>query len=416
FIDTLLALCTTVALLAGRIACRRPAINLWWWSISAMACGLGVLAKGPVAVVLCVPPLLAGRWLTGCGGIRIKQALAYAGIVGLVSVPWFLLVNARQSGFLADFFWTHHFNRFVSGLSHAEPWWYYLPVLLVGMLPCSILFPAIAAFLFDRGNTTRLWRSWDIGFLALASGWTLLTFSLASCKLPPYLLPAVPAICLIVGRGLEAILSGKLDNRFLYFVRQRSPHHLIGILLSAGMICGAIDLWILEGLAAGRGAHWAILVLGGTAAAIASWKGLLDRRLKAWAAAGVLAVVSMAAANLDFYPGVATKRSKVAPVVDLCHSKIDRSTPVVCFSLSHEADSMAFRLGGCQLQNYEFSELDAAVSALSGPGEFIVLANTTEVHVLRERLPAGLMLAELGQYEHIFVGVCSAAPQATARR
>jgi len=416
FIDTLLMLFTTISLLTGYLAGRGTRLNLWWWSVSAAACGLGVLAKGPVAGVLCLPPLLACGWLTESRAIRLKHWALFGTIAGAVALPWFLLVNARQPDFLADFFWRHHVNRFVMGLSHTEPWWYYVPVLLIGMLPCSLLFPATAAFLCDRGKSTRPWRSWDVGFMVLTVLWIVVFFSGSSCKLPPYLLPAVPFVCLIMGRGLESILSGTVENPFLCFVRQRSPQHLIVFLVAAAVIGGGVDLIALDGQAAGRGPHWLILAGVGALLAVASPLGLLRRGLVPWAVTGALAVMSMGVAMLDFYPGVATIRSKVSPVIDLCHEEINRSTPVICYSLAHEADSLAFHVGLRQVQNYEAVELEEMVSALNKAPEHIVVAGASGLDALRARLPAGVKLVERGQYQHIFVGVCTVTPSVAERR
>ncbi len=415
FIDTVLTCFTTVSLLTGYLACRDREVKSWLWSLSAAACALGILAKGPVAVALCLPPLVASRWLTGLSAIRLKSWALFGAITGLTTLPWFVLMNARQNGFLIDFIWTHHIDRFVSGLSHTEPWWYYVPVLFVGMLPCSILFPAVVTFLIDRRETTRVWRSYHVGFLVLASAWTIGLFSCSSCKLPPYLLPAIPCACLVIGRGVEAILSGKTDNPYLCFVRERSPHHLFLMLFAAGVIGGIIDLAALDGLAAGRLTHWLALTAGGGGLIVASQAGRLRHGLVPWAATGAFTVVCMGVAMLDFYPGIASMRSKVNPVVELCRAEIDRSAPIVCYSLAHEADSMAFHLGARQVQNFEWLQIEDAVLALNQAPESVVLANANEVELLRSRLPPGLTLAELGRYEHIYVGVCTASARVASR-
>jgi dolichol-phosphate mannosyltransferase len=375
-----------------------------------------MLAKGPIAIVLCLPPLIAGRWLTGLPAVRMKYWAWFAGIVGTIAIPWFLMVDARQPGFLIDFVWTHHFDRFRTGLAHEESWWYYIPVLLIGMAPCSILFPAVATFILDSSKAARAWRSWDLGILVLAAGWTLLLFSCSACKLPPYVLPAIPCLCLVVGRGLEVILCGGVNNRFLNFVRQNSPGHIILFLLAGAVITGGIDLLALNGLAAGRVIHWAILVAAGTLLAAGSQLGLLRGMRASWTAALLLAVADMGMAVLDFYPGVATFRSTIHPVVALCHDEIDRSTPVVCYALAHEADSLAFRLGCRQVQNYESHEANEAVKALTRVPEIVVLAHTSEVHDLYSRMPPGLTLAELGRYEHVFIGVCTSQPHVATRK
>ena len=410
FIDTLLTLFTTVGLLTGCLACRQSKVHAGWWTAAALACALGMLAKGPIAIVLCVPPLIASRWLTGLPAVRMKHWAWFAGIVGTISIPWFFMVDARQNGFLFDFVWTHHFDRFRTGLAHQQAWWYYVPVLLIGMAPCSILFPAVATFILDSSKVARAWRSRDLGLLVLAVGWTLLLFSCSACKLPPYLLPAVPLICLVVGRGLEVILCGRVNNRFLIFVRQNSPHHIILVLLAGALITGGIDLVALNGVAAGRLTHWAVLVACGMLLTAGSQLGLLRGVGTSWTAALLLTVAEMGMGVLDFYPGVATFRSTIHPVVELCHDEIDRSTPIVCYALAHEADSLAFRLGRRQVQNYESWEADEAVKALTKVPEIVVLAHTSEVHDLYSRMPPGLILAELGRYEHIFIGVCTAQP------
>jgi dolichol-phosphate mannosyltransferase len=385
------------------------------WSLSAAVCALGILAKGPVAVALCLPPLVASRWLTGLPAIRARHWALFGAIAGLTTLPWFMLMNGRQSGFLIDFIWTHHVDRFVSGLSHSEPWWYYVPVLFVGMLPCSILFPAVVAFLVDRRDATRSWRSWNVGFLALAAAWTIGLFSCSSCKLPPYLLPAIPCACLVIGRGVEAILSGKTDHPYLCFVRERSPHHLVMMLFGAGLLCGIIDLAAFDGFAAGRLMHWLALAGVGGALVVASRAGRLGRGLAPWTATGAFTVLCMGVAMLDFYPGIATMRSKVDPVVELCRAEIDREAPIVCYSLAHEADSMAFHLGPRKVQNFEWLQVNDAVTALNQAPESVVLANANEVELLRSRLPPGLKLAELGRYEHIYVGVCTTSARLASR-
>jgi 4-amino-4-deoxy-L-arabinose transferase-like glycosyltransferase len=415
FLDTLLTLCTTVALLCGYLACRESSLNRWWWTGSALACALGVLAKGPIAFVLCVPPLVATDWLHGARVIRLRDWILFTASVVAVSAPWFVMVNARQPGFLADFFWTHHFHRFVSGLSHKEPWWYYIPVLLASTFPCSLLLPAVVAFLVDRSESARAWRTRSIGFLAIVVAWTLLLFSCSSCKLAPYLLPAIPALCLLVGRTLEAILWGRLDNQFLAFVRRRSPHHLIVILLGAVLICGSIDVYALDGTGSGRFSYWMALTICGTLAALASQLGFLARSLRAWSVVALLTIGDLGMGVLEFYPGIATTRSKVSPVLHLCESQIERSASVVCFSLSYQADSLAFHLGENALHAYELDEVDHVVEALNRSPETIILTKHNAVDNLRTRLPGGMTIKKLGQCEDIFVGVCrSAEPLLTA--
>ena len=89
---------------------------------------------------------------------------------------------------------------------------------------------------------------------------------------------------------------------------------------------------------------------------------------------------------------------------------------MICYSLAHEADSLAFHVGPRQVQNYETIEIEEVVSALNKAPEMIVVTSASSLDELRARLPAGVKLIERGQYEHIVVGVCTVTPNVADRR
>ena len=61
--DGMLTLFTTVSLLSLYVATQGTRLHRGWWMLAAVACGLGVMTKGPVALVLTLPPWFAMRWL-----------------------------------------------------------------------------------------------------------------------------------------------------------------------------------------------------------------------------------------------------------------------------------------------------------------------------------------------------------------
>jgi dolichol-phosphate mannosyltransferase len=407
FIDTLLTFLTTAILLTGYLACRHAKLHWGWWVASGIACGLGMLAKGPVAAILCLPPILICRWFVDLPMLRVRHWLGYLAVVATVALPWFVLIEVRQPGFLSQFFWTHHFSRFSTGLSHAEPFWYYIPVLLIGMAPCSILFPATATFLIDRGSETRGWRSRGLGFVMFAGCWIVALYSAASCKLAPYMLPVLPLFSLVVGAALEAILSGRVNHAFLKFVRLNSPRHVTAMLLVVAAATAAVDLTVLNGIEAGRLLHWGGLTAVCLAVTIA---GLWRRSRVAygeWGTAFALVACAMAMGLLDFYPGIATSRSKVDPVVTTCRDQFDRSTPIICYGLTNEADSLAFELVRGQVRNYDAWQQADAAKAIANTSEVVVLANMHSLERLVPLLPADIVIDKLAQHDYIFVGVCS---------
>src|SRR5262249_42451662 len=125
----------TGALLAGHEAVRTGRLRWPWWLASSALCGLGVLTKGPVAVVLVLPVLVHARLSAGSHRPTAVQLLTYLAGVMAAFAPWAGLVLARDPQLLYDFVVDHHLRRFAAGTEHDEPWWFYAPILAAGCLP-----------------------------------------------------------------------------------------------------------------------------------------------------------------------------------------------------------------------------------------------------------------------------------------
>jgi 4-amino-4-deoxy-L-arabinose transferase-like glycosyltransferase len=218
-LDGLLTFWMTLALFAIFLAHEGPRLHRGWWLLAALACGLGVLTKGPVALVLPLVPLWAHRWL--CASrcrIARGEALAFAAVVLGVALPWYILVCCRLPEFARHFLWEHNVLRFAQPFDHIRPVWFYLPILLGGMLPAAILLPGLLRFLVSARDADVHQRSPELGYLLLAGLWCVLFFSVAGCKLPTYVLPAFAPWCLAAGcvvaarewhrrRGLPVLLA-----------------------------------------------------------------------------------------------------------------------------------------------------------------------------------------------------------------
>jgi dolichol-phosphate mannosyltransferase len=411
FMDSLLTLFTTISLLSGYSACRGGTFRPAYWALAAVACGLGTLTKGPVAAVLCIPPLFASCWLTAAQNpLRWRHWLAYAGIALGISLPWFIAVAIRQPQYFAEFIITHHLERFVSGLSHEEPSWFYVPILLIGMLPCSMLFPAVITF-FCRGNDLKRYRTWDIGYLLLFAAWTFGLFSVSSCKLPPYILPAVPALCLVVGTALAAIVRGGQQQWFLAYVRENSPRDLAIVLCLGSPVLATIDHLLLSASTPARYSGYLGLVALGLALLAAQGRRLIAQPKLRWGAVAVYALVVLSFGVKDFTPAVAVQRCKVSPVLQFCSREIAQSTPIVCYSLNQEEDAFAFYFNRQKVSSFQWNQVDGAIAALQGSPQALLFADADNLKMLRVQIPQSLKLIELGRYEHIVVGMTAAQNQ-----
>ena len=169
-----------------------------WLALFYLFAGLGTLAKGPVAV------LLAGLIIIVFAVLRrdiklIWRTIWLPGIViyAAVVLPWFITVQRANPEFFRVFILEHNLARYTSDLyRHKQPFWYYPPVALIGLLPWTIF--AVTA-LVDAIRDWRFSVSEPPGredlrtYLAVWFLLPILFFSLSQSKLPGYLLPAIPA-------------------------------------------------------------------------------------------------------------------------------------------------------------------------------------------------------------------------------
>ena len=170
------------------------------WLVSAFAfLGLATLAKGPVAVAffaLIVVAFAAVRtdWRLIARTLWLPGIAAYC----VVTLPWFVAVQLRNPEFFRIFILEHNLARFGTNLyRHQQPFWYFLPVALIGLLPWAIFTIAAVA------ETIRGWKAegrkifdgedaLDV-FLLLWLVLPIILFSFSQSKLPGYIVPALPA-------------------------------------------------------------------------------------------------------------------------------------------------------------------------------------------------------------------------------
>ena len=169
------------------------------WAVTAGAfLGLALLAKGLVGAVLFLPLLWFARH-------RIRGLLLLFTAAALVALPWYVAVTAQQGmAFIRVFFLEHHFSRFTQpNLQHVQPFWFYVPVLL------GLVFPWTPLLALVRRST---FREYPERVFAAVAVFGFVFFSIAINKLPGYLLPILPAVCLLLAR---AVVESKAPRRAL---------------------------------------------------------------------------------------------------------------------------------------------------------------------------------------------------------
>jgi len=327
--DSLLTLFTTVSLLSGYLAVAQGRLRWSWWIVAAVACGLGVLTKGPVAIVLGVPPILAVQWFSGeRHRVRTLGWLSFAGFAVMLSLPWFVAVTGENSDFVRYFFWKHNLVRFASGFIHQQPWWFYLPVLLVGMFPASMLVLALGAFLFSRSETLRNYRGKDLGFLMIGSVWVIGFFSLSSCKLATYILPAIPLLALMLGNMLEyCVYRPEFGNRLSLYL-QPFPKRASAIMIG---LCGITAAVVMTIKSEDRWLPITVVIVNCLAGCVVAltWNRKIASSHSGWSFFALIGVASIAFTFGEVLPLISATRSAHANAAQLLRK--DSSLPVVYF-------------------------------------------------------------------------------------
>ncbi|KAF1028683.1 MAG: Undecaprenyl phosphate-alpha-4-amino-4-deoxy-L-arabinose arabinosyl transferase [Pseudomonas sp.] len=176
--------------------------RLWSWALLGFACGMGFMTKGFLAWLLPVLIALPFALLQKHFAQLLRFGLVAVAVAILVSLPWALMVNAQEPDYWNFFFWHEHIQRFAGeDAQHAEPWWYYLPLMIAFSLPWVALLPSTIkqAWLEKRGAKTTFLLLWLLMPLAF--------FSLAKGKLPSYIMPCLLPLALLMGHTLADKLA-----------------------------------------------------------------------------------------------------------------------------------------------------------------------------------------------------------------
>ncbi|MDA1260977.1 MAG: glycosyltransferase family 39 protein, partial [Planctomycetota bacterium] len=165
------------------------------WSWFALGLGAALLTKGPAALLAILPPALLHPWWSGArerAGAR-WLGLAAAALAGsAIALAWALpAASAGGAEYGNAILWGQTAGRVRDSFAHAQPLWFYLPVLPAMLMPWMV-WP-------------RLWRRGSIATPRAISRFALavvlpglIAFSVISGKQPHYLLPLLPAAALLI--------------------------------------------------------------------------------------------------------------------------------------------------------------------------------------------------------------------------
>jgi 4-amino-4-deoxy-L-arabinose transferase-like glycosyltransferase len=194
---------------------RRRAWMLTAWAALALA----TLSKGLIGIVLPGTALITYSIATRDWALWRRLHLMSGMLLFLAIVaPWFIVVSVSNPGFF-DFFFIHeHFTRFLtSEHRRTGAWWYFVPILLVGLLPWVVVFFAALPRMWTLAPREANGFSWP-RFALVWSAVIFAFFSASGSKLPSYILPIFPALALPIGWQLATLSEATLARLTLPLV------------------------------------------------------------------------------------------------------------------------------------------------------------------------------------------------------
>jgi 4-amino-4-deoxy-L-arabinose transferase-like glycosyltransferase len=204
--DMTLCFLISFALFAFYWGFTRPDGRWAYWGIYLFG-ALAALTKGPMGIL--IPFGVIGTYLfltRRLGEIRRLHPLGGGLLLLAIATPWYAAMYVLYGAkFGNTFLIEYNLGRFLKPEHMHRSYFYYLPVLLLGLLPWGFFFPSA----FYR--VARRWRDPRFLFLLVWFSFVFLFFSVAESKLPSYLLPLFPPAAMILGYVWEEASAAKGD-------------------------------------------------------------------------------------------------------------------------------------------------------------------------------------------------------------
>jgi 4-amino-4-deoxy-L-arabinose transferase-like glycosyltransferase len=226
--DMVLTASITASLLSAYYSLHRTGwVRTAFLSLAFAFMALAVLAKGLVGLVLVFAIFGAFLFLSGdLRRLRIRDLSIGVLVFLVVAATWYGPVMERHGWqFVEEFFVRHHFQRYTSNeFGHPQPIYFFPIVGIAGIAPWTF-------FLIPAATRLRTYTQIRDSVLALAWIWAIvpvLFFSFSESKLPGYILPAFPALAIIVGSEIDRFLRGE-SSKILLLAAWMTAITLVGI-------------------------------------------------------------------------------------------------------------------------------------------------------------------------------------------
>ncbi|ELE9247836.1 phospholipid carrier-dependent glycosyltransferase [Enterobacter kobei] len=289
-----------------------------WWFTGGLACGIAFLTKGFLAFV--IPLIVLVPW---CLIFRRMKPLLFALPLILAgamvaALPWSIMVYRLEPDFWRWFVRVEHIQRFMSGnAQHTSPFWFYLPVIFLGMLPWAGTLPA---------TLKQTWRQAKaipaVAWIALSVVAPFIFLSLSGGKLLTYVLPCFPPLAV-----LTAHMLCTPGQHVKHALQNNSRINIIAGLLGVILITGILAPWGVFPLYTGS----EIIPMAVAACCFAFWAvaGMVSLKQKRYALLVALCPFAVGLLNNMFIPHAVVYAKQPQPFIENIRNQLQKSEYIV---------------------------------------------------------------------------------------
>lgn len=374
--------------------------DLRWWLAAGAIAGLGVLTKGPVAIVVPGAIFTLYAWVTGqFKRCLLNRWLPLALLICLaIALPWYIAAYRENGSIFLEALFLHNITRYSDVVSgHKQPPYFYGLVLVAGFLPWTLYLPAAVRSLWERfrANHHTLVAVQDFSYLVplYAAVWisfVFVFFSLGSTKLLTYILPLFPALALLTASAWSQVAQprSEQDSRLLTWLRVPAWAFPVGILAGGLVFVTRMDQLLPREAAGVQGnlfnvAAVGIMLAGALLAAI-----LLQKKKPALALqAQALTIVALVVIAIQ---GIVPNVSRASQGVMMEYLHRSNGQPLMLYEI--QRPSLTF-YGRRHVSRFVEEQRDALLQQLNRNIHTYVITKSEYLPQFQQLMPASLQVA-----------------------
>jgi 4-amino-4-deoxy-L-arabinose transferase-like glycosyltransferase len=382
FIDMYITLFMGLTLVFFMLAERHPERRKRYLLLMYAAVGLGMLTKGPVAIVL--PGLVFLIWLAfqrRLGDVpRMYPAWGVLIVLAIVA-PWYIALYAQHGWqHIVGFFWGENVARYTDAVAPERGLLFYAPVVLGDTFPWSLLLVPAAFMTWRMGGRDQRGRLLVLLWVWLAS--IALFFTLSATKQDLYIFPVILASAVLSAYAMTADVGDRASR-----VRRWT-------LAAAGAVMVVVGLFVYQLFGA---AHAMYQLAGVRPIVLATLAGglmaaMLAIRRQEWHA-GITLAATMVVLGWTFVLWTLPSFERYKPIKPLSETIASRAgADAAVLHYNVAAPSMVFYLGRHVDQFYD--NADPMLEKMRGLKEYYLVTLEQDYQMLRPWLPGRSCLLE----------------------